>query len=62
MKSAASTIFKMLNENMKLFDMTGKTKSATWKKYLQYIDSIISGALLRTIGCRYAKLKEKFNI
>lgn len=52
MKTAADDIFKMIEKNMMLFDVKEKTNSSAWKKYLQYVDSIVSGALLRTIGCR----------
>ncbi|KAK6645275.1 hypothetical protein RUM43_001551 [Polyplax serrata] len=61
MKTAASEIFRMLDENMQLFDMADKSNSTIWKKYLQYIDSITSGALLRTIGCSLGYLAENMD-
>ena len=53
MSSAAAEIHRLLNENMNLFEMQDELDSPYWKAYVEYIDSIVSDSLLRTIGCRY---------
>lgn len=56
MSAAAAEIHRLLNENMNLFEMGDQLESPHWKAYVEYIDSLVSDALLRTIGCRLAQV------
>ena len=58
MSAAAAEIHRLLNENMDLFQMADQLESPNWKAYVEYIDSLVSDALLRTIGCRSAQISK----
>lgn len=53
MKEMGNQVHQLLEENKLLFGSEEKGGSKAWMNYVDYIDSIVAGALLSTVGCRF---------
>ncbi|KAL0281201.1 UNVERIFIED_CONTAM: hypothetical protein PYX00_002260 [Menopon gallinae] len=61
MTAAADEIHRLLKENLYLFEMQSSPDSPVWHSYVQYIDSVVSDIVLRTIGCSLGYLTENMD-
>lgn len=55
-EKASETIQSLLEENVVLFGMQEARDSPQWSNYVNFVDSIVSGFLLKTVGCRLVNM------
>ncbi|XP_045482107.1 dynein beta chain, ciliary [Harmonia axyridis] len=54
----AQKIKELLDENMHIFKMEGDCESATWKNYIDHVDSIVFSYLYQSVGCSLGYINE----
>ncbi|XP_068084396.1 dynein beta chain, ciliary [Anabrus simplex] len=59
--AAAEDIHNFLQQNLELFGLTEEVDSTRWMDYVDYVDSIVSESVLRTVGCSLSYIAENMD-